>query len=65
MNPDLFPIVTPVHGNDFCSVLSSHPNHALVKSVCDGLEKGFWPYADLSALDPNLFFDHDTSARRT
>ncbi len=27
-------------------MLSSHPNQPFVKSVCEGLREGFWPWAD-------------------
>ena len=54
-NPHLFLIVTLIHVNSFSSLLSSHPNRALIDSVCDGLSRGFWPLADLSGLDPIFF----------
>ena len=44
----LFKIVTPIHVDVFESYLSTHPNQAFVKSVCKGLHKGFWPWADIS-----------------
>jgi hypothetical protein len=44
-NPHLFQIVTPIRVDIFESYLTSHPNQNFVKSVCDGLRKGFWPWA--------------------
>jgi hypothetical protein len=44
-NPHLFKIVTPIHVDTFEAYLTSHPNKAFVKSVCDGLREGFWPWA--------------------
>lgn len=61
-NPDLFQIITPILVDKFRSILTSHPNRMLVNLVCDGLAEGFWPYADLSTLDPNQSFDHEAAA---
>ena len=30
----------------FEALLKDHPNPLFVKSVCDGLREGFWPWAD-------------------
>ena len=46
-NPDLFKIVTPVNVDVFEAYLESHPNQAFVKSVCNGLREGFWPWAEV------------------
>jgi hypothetical protein len=46
-NPDLFQIVTPVKVDVFEDLLQDHPNQPFVKSVCDGLRYGFWPWADI------------------
>lgn len=45
-NPDLFKIVTPINVDIFESYLSDHPNQPFVRSVCQGLREGFWPWAD-------------------
>jgi len=45
-NPDLFNIITPINVDRFEKLLQSHPNQPFVKSVCLGLCKGFWPWAD-------------------
>ncbi|KAI9063515.1 DNA/RNA polymerase, partial [Trametes sanguinea] len=42
----LFRIVTPVKVDALEALLSSHPNRALVDSVCRGFREGFWPFAD-------------------
>jgi len=46
-NPSLFEIVTPIKLKVFENLLCDHPNQAFVKSVCDGLQYGFWPWADI------------------
>jgi hypothetical protein len=43
--PHLFHVTTPVKIEHFHQLLTSHPNQALVESVCQGLEDGFWPWA--------------------
>ena len=47
-NPDLFQILSPIKVDVFESLLHDHPNPEFVKSVCDGLREGFWPWADTS-----------------
>ena len=44
--PHLFKIITPINADRFETLLSSHPNQPLVKSICAGLQHGFWPFAD-------------------
>src|SRR5258707_7165674 len=44
--PRLFEVVTPVRVQELKVILSHQPNHALVKSICDGFHNGFWPFAD-------------------
>jgi hypothetical protein len=44
-NPHLFKVVTPIRLDIFEGYLTSHPNKSFVKSVCDGLREGFWPWA--------------------
>jgi hypothetical protein len=46
-NPLLFKIVTPINLKVFRDLLLRHPNQAFVKSICDGLRYGFWPWADI------------------
>lgn len=46
-NPELFKIVTPIKVDVFEDLLKDHPNQPFVKSVCDGLRYGFWPWADI------------------
>src|SRR6266567_4205767 len=45
-NPSLFQIITPINVDRFENLLCDHPNPAFVKSVCSGLQEGFWPWAD-------------------
>jgi hypothetical protein len=45
-HPDLFQIRTPINVDVFESLLKDHPNPLFVKSVCEGLREGFWPWAD-------------------
>jgi hypothetical protein len=46
--PDLFAVNTPIDIDRFETLLTiaKHPNPAFVKSVCQGLREGFWPWAD-------------------
>ncbi|KAG1727188.1 uncharacterized protein EDB91DRAFT_1254013 [Suillus paluster] len=46
--PDLFRIVTPINVDRFKELLLDHPNQPFVKSVCQALHQGFWPWADTS-----------------
>jgi hypothetical protein len=45
-HPDLFQIRTPINVDVFEDLLKDHPNPLFVKSVCEGLREGFWPWAD-------------------
>ena len=45
-NPSLFQIITPINIDKFEILLKTHPNQRFVKSVCKGLQEGFWPWAD-------------------
>ena len=58
-NLPLFQIITPININKFHSLLQTHPNHIFVESVCQGLHKGFWPWAD--TLKDNYPAKHDAS----
>jgi hypothetical protein len=58
-HPELFQIRTPIKVDVFEALLKDHPNPLFVKSVCDGLREGFWPWADtLSEGRPKT---HDAS----
>jgi hypothetical protein len=46
-HPELFTIITPIKIEVFEHLLQDHPNQPFVKSVCDGLRYGFWPWADI------------------
>jgi hypothetical protein len=45
-HPELFQVRTPINVDVFERLLVDHPNPLFVKSVCDGLREGFWPWAD-------------------
>ena len=45
-HPSIFKIVTPININHFHKLLSNHPNQPFIQSVCEGLQNGFWPWAD-------------------
>lgn len=45
-HPELFRIITPINVDIFEAFLRTHPNQPFVWSVCEGLRKGFWPWAD-------------------
>ena len=36
-------------------LLATHPNWALVDSVCLGLRKGVWPFANIDPAAPGMF----------
>jgi hypothetical protein len=46
--PDLFRVSTPINIDHFETLLTiaNHPNPSFVRSVCQGLHEGFWPWAD-------------------
>ncbi|KAF7785160.1 hypothetical protein Agabi119p4_1325 [Agaricus bisporus var. burnettii] len=48
-HPNLFQIVTPINVSKFRQLLvqTKHPNPDFYNSVCNGLVKGFWPWADV------------------
>lgn len=54
-HPDLLRIVSPINVDRFEQLLESHPNRALVASVCKGLREGFWPFADADASAPTMW----------
>lgn len=58
-NPDLFQVHTPIKVDIFEALLKNHPNPPFVKSVCDGLRDGFWPWAD--TVREGLPITHDES----
>ncbi|KIK76495.1 hypothetical protein PAXRUDRAFT_169768 [Paxillus rubicundulus Ve08.2h10] len=45
-HPDLFKVLTPIHIDHFEALLADHPNLVFVRSVCQGLHKGFWPFTN-------------------
>ena len=49
--PDLFKVITPIKVDIFESYLSTHPNQPFVRSICEGLREGFWPWADTTKPD--------------
>ena len=46
-NPSLCKIVTSINVDCFQELLANHPNPLFVDSVCAGLRRGFWPWADM------------------
>lgn len=60
-HPDLFRITTPIKVDRFEKLLEKHPNKPFVASICRGLRKGFWPFADTS--DPKLPTTLDNSQK--
>jgi hypothetical protein len=56
-NPDLFQVHSPIKVDVFESLLKDHPNPPFVKSVCDGLREGFWPWADTLKRDYPITHD--------
>ena len=58
-NPDLFQVNTPINVDVFEALLKTHQNPKFVDSVCAGLCKGFWPWAD--TLHASFPITHDES----
>ncbi|CDO72461.1 hypothetical protein BN946_scf184980.g2 [Trametes cinnabarina] len=50
-HPHLFDVVSPLNVDRFQELLATHPNRALVDSVCRGFREGFWPFANPSVGD--------------
>jgi len=57
-NSSLFTVSTPIKIDVFESLLTDHPNQAFVRSVCDGLREGFWPFADTHFGEWPLNYDN-------
>ena len=64
-HPELFQITTPIDINHFESLLSSHPNQPFVKSVCRGLQEGFWPFANTHYGEWPLTWDNSQHIPKT
>ena len=45
LHPHLFQLITPININCLESLLTTHPNQALVHSIILGFRQGFWPFA--------------------
>ncbi len=45
-HPHLFSVNTPVSVDLFELMLDNHPNQPFIHSVCQGLQEGFWPWAN-------------------
>ena len=58
-NPHLFKVNTPIKVDVFEELLKDHPNPLFIKSVCQGLQEGFWPWAD--TLKEGFPVTHDES----
>ncbi|KAF9457517.1 hypothetical protein BDZ94DRAFT_1132023, partial [Collybia nuda] len=55
-HPHLFTVSSSIDIPAFRNLLISHPNQPLVDSVCNGLQYGFWPWAETSGLNlPTTF----------
>ena len=55
LHPHLFKIITPIKVNRFEQLLTLHPNHPLVKSICHGLDESFWPFANFDDSAPEMW----------
>jgi hypothetical protein len=56
---DLFKIITPINVPCLRYFLRKHPNRAFCNSICEGLENGFWPWANVDP--PGYPATHDES----
>ncbi|KAF6741799.1 hypothetical protein DFP72DRAFT_758594, partial [Ephemerocybe angulata] len=54
-HPHLFRIVTPVNIKRLQELTSTHPNPAFVRSILQGLEDGFWPWATYPEDHPSTY----------
>jgi hypothetical protein len=64
-NPHLFRIVTPIKVDAFEHLLSSHPNHPFVDSVCRSLHEGFWSFAHTQKESYPVTWDHSNRPPKT
>jgi hypothetical protein len=68
-HPTLFKIITPINIDLFEQMLLNHPNQPFVHSVCQGLQEGFWPWANThhesypSVVDESLGMPQDTKEK--
>lgn len=62
-HPELFKVDTPINVDMFEALLETHPNPPFVRSVCEGLREGFWPWAD--TLREGFPITHDESRPTT
>ncbi|CAA7269722.1 unnamed protein product [Cyclocybe aegerita] len=61
--PYLFQVVSPIRISVLNNFLVSHPNQPFVRSVCEGLIHGFWPWADTSSAELPVMLDMDEYIR--
>jgi len=52
---DIFEIVTMINVKMLNELLSTHPNHALINSVCLSLRNGVWPFLNIDPSAPETF----------
>ena len=64
-HPDLFQVSTPINVDHFQSLLIDHPNQPFVCSVCQGLRKGFWPFADTHFCEWPSIWDNSQQTPKT
>ena len=60
-HPHLFQLITPINIDHLESLLTTHPNQALVRSIILGFRQGFWPFV-ITENTPRLSIV-DNSAR--
>jgi len=53
--PDLFKIVTTVNAKKLDELLTTHPNQALIDSVCPSLRENVWPFMNINPAAPETF----------
>ncbi|KAG1737264.1 hypothetical protein EDB19DRAFT_1637136, partial [Suillus lakei] len=64
-HPSLFKVSTPIKVDVFESLLVDHPNPDFVRSVCEGLREGFWPFANTHVGEWPLIFDNSDRPPKT
>jgi len=63
--PELFEVVIPIKLPVLEQMMRSHPNQAFVKSILEGLQSGFWPWASTRKAGYPLMHDETKPVKLT
>ncbi|KIK87751.1 hypothetical protein PAXRUDRAFT_77812, partial [Paxillus rubicundulus Ve08.2h10] len=64
-HPHLFKVSTPIHVDRFEALLANHLNPPFVRSVCQGLREGFWPFANTHPNEWPVTWDNSHQPLKT